>query len=150
MHTSTREDKSQEWYTVERVADRFRSEAVNDDWISACQRMAGAGLKGWVNSYRTRGWKAIGTMSRWNIGPCPLGATVCSRAPQSLCFRDRQLEENQTLVLNPPDWGRGVSDGEHPKSVAPVLTAPRNELPVNKFREACSIHDATPKAEQPA
>ena len=79
VHTSTHKDKSQEWYTIERVADRSRSEVVNDGWISACQRMAGADLKGWVNNYRTRGWKAIGTMSRWSIRPCPLGATVCSR-----------------------------------------------------------------------
>lgn len=84
--TSTRKDQPQEWRTVERVADRVRF--VNDGWISACQRMAGADLKCCLNSYTTSGWKAIGTMSRWSIRPCPLGATVCSYAPQSLCFRD--------------------------------------------------------------
>lgn len=52
-------------------------------------------------------------------------------------------------MLGPPDWGWG-SDEKQPKSVAPVLAAPRNELPVNKFSEACSIHDGTSKDEQPA
>lgn len=91
VHTSTREDKLQEWYTVERAASRLRSEVVNDGWISACQRLAGADLEGWVNSNGTCGWKAVGTMRRWSIRPCPLGAALCSRAPGFLCFRDRQL-----------------------------------------------------------
>lgn len=86
--TSTRKEKSQEWHTVERVADRSGSGVVNDGWISGCQRMAGADLKGRLSSYTTCGWKAVGTMSRWSIRPCPLGATVCSYAPQYLCFRD--------------------------------------------------------------
>lgn len=95
---------------IERVANRLRSDTVNNGWRVACQQMTGADLKGWVNTYRALGWKAVGNLSRWSHQATPSGCRCVFTYPSISLLQGKTV-----LMLSPPDvflgWGAAQISG---------------------------------------